>query len=262
MTRRSGVLEVRVEGGIAILTLNRPEKRNALNRPLVDALRQELHRLADDESVRVVALRGNGKDFSAGADLEELRQATQQGVAASLEDARALGDLLLAFWHHPCPVVAAVKGRALAGGAGLVAACDLVVAEEDAEFGFPEVHLGFVPAMVMGFLQRKVGSGSALEWSLLGGRISASQALQAGLVNRVVPGGGFEVAVEHLLMELASRPPGAVAHIKALVRQLDGMEVEEGVRMGAELNAQVRQGEECRKGVEAFLGRAGSNGGS
>lgn len=262
MSHPSGVLEARLEGGIAILTLNRPGKRNALNRPLVDALRQELQRLAGDTSVRVVALRGNGKDFSAGADLEELREATRKGITASLEDAQALGELLLALWKHPCPVVAVVHGRALAGGAGLVAACDLVMAEESTQFGFPEVHLGFVPAMVMSFLRRKVGPGTALEWSLLGDRISASQARQAGLVNRVVPAGEFEVAVEHLLMQLAARPPGAVAHIKALVRQLDGMGVDDGVRLGAELNAQVRQGDECRRGVEAFLSRASPQGDS
>src|SRR5690606_27940717 len=147
--------------GIAHLTLNRPDKRNALNGELVEALKEALARSEADPEVRVVALAGAGKDFCSGADLAELERIATLSPEENLADARSLGDLFVRMRRHPRPVVALVRGRALAGGCGLATACDVVLAAETAELGYPEVHLGFVPAMVMAILRRKVGETRA-----------------------------------------------------------------------------------------------------
>jgi methylglutaconyl-CoA hydratase len=244
------------EDGVAHLVLNRPEKRNALNGELVEALLHALEHTAGDERVRVVLLSGAGGDFCSGADLEELERVAEMGPEASLQDAQRLGSLFRAMRRHPRPVVAAVHGRALAGGAGLATACDLVLAREGSELGFPEVHLGFVPAMVMTMLRRKVGEGRAFELAVRGDRIGADEAREMGLVNRVLPEAGFEEAVRSWAGELARRPPSAVELTKRLLYGLDGTSFEEGIARGAEVNTLARLTEACRAGVRAFLDRA------
>lgn len=243
------------EEGVFRLVLNRPEKRNALNGRLVEALTGALDAAAEAEEVRVLVLEGAGPDFCSGADLAELEEMAEKGVEASLADAVRMGELFLAMRRHPRPIVAAVRGRALAGGCGLATACDLIVAEEAAEFGFPEVHLGFVPAMVMTLLRRKVTEGRAFELVTLGQRISAVEARRVGLVNRVFPGDGLDEGVGRLAGELAARPPSAIRLTKRLLYGLDGLSVEEGIGRGAEVNTLARLTEACREGVEAFLRR-------
>jgi len=246
------VLRYETEGGVVVLTLNRPGKRNALNRALVEALMDGLER-AGRQGARVVAIRGAGPDFCSGADLAELEEAADAGVEESLSDAGRLGELFVALRHHPAPVVAVVHGRALAGGCGLATACDLVLAREDAQLGYPEVHLGFVPAMVMAILRRKVPEAKAFELVARGERIGAADARAIGLVNRALAEEGFEEAVRDYLESLASRPASAVALSKRLLYGLDATGFEEGVRRGAEVNALARRTRECREGVRRFL---------
>ena len=250
---RDDVLTVEVAEGIATLTLNRPEKRNALNGALVDALHDALGEVAADPEVRVVALRGAGADFCAGADLAEVEKIAEMGTEESLADAQRMGDLFVALRTLDRPVVAVVQGRALAGGAGLASACDLVLARDDARLGYPEVHLGFVPAMVMAILRRKVGESRAFELVARGRRIDAAEARELGLVNRVFPDARFESDVAAYLAELAALPPSALALTKRLLYGLDGMSFEEGIARGAEVNAIARGTEACRKGVRRFL---------
>jgi methylglutaconyl-CoA hydratase len=154
---------------------------------------------------------------------------------------------------HPRPVVAVVRGRALAGGCGLATACDLVLAHEGAELGYPEVHLGFVPAMVMAILRRKVTEGRAFELVTMGERLSAAEAERVGLVNRVFPAGSFEEDVRAFVAELARRPPTALALTKALLYQQGDLPVAEGIERGAQVNVEARQTESCREGVRRFL---------
>jgi methylglutaconyl-CoA hydratase len=249
------VLRVTESGGVLTLTLNRPQKRNALNGALVEALSLALTRAQARDEVRVIVLRGEGPDFCAGADLDELERMTEMGDEASLADARRLGDLLLSMRRHPRPIVAAVHGRALAGGCGLATACDLILAREGAELGYPEVHLGFVPAMVMAILRHKVGEGRAFELVSMGHRISAPEALGMGLVNRVFPAEAFAEEVEGFAAELARRPPTALALIKGLLYELADLTVAQGVLRGAEVNVEARRTEDCRAGVREFLAR-------
>jgi len=251
-----GPLRTEVRGAIAVLTLNRPEKRNALNRETVEALLRALRETADDPRVRVVLLQGEGPDFCSGADLAELRAATDAGVEASLADADRLGALFLALRAHPRPVVAAVQGGALAGGCGLALACDLVLADSQARFGFPEIHLGFVPAMVLALLRRKMPEGKAFEWLVRGNVISGVEAERLGLVHAAFPEEAFRAGVEERIRELAERSPSAVALTKRLFYGLDGVSLTEAIRRGGEVNVLARMTEACQSGVREFLARS------
>lgn len=251
----SEVLRRKLEGGVATLELHRPEKRNALNSDLVGALREAVEETARDPEVRVVCLRGAGPDFCAGADLAELESIATREPMENVSDAQRLGDLLIALRRHPRPVVAVVHGKALAGGCGLATACDLVLARDDAVFGYPEVHLGFVPAMVLAILRRKVGEARAFDLVIGGRRVSAADAVAMGLVNRAFPHADFETAVASELAELAALPPSALELTKRLFYGVDGLSVADGIGRGAEVNAIARTTEECRSGVRAFLER-------
>jgi len=241
--------------GILTLTLNRPHKRNALNGALVDALRDAFERPAAEPSVRVVALRGSGTDFCAGADLAELERFAELSAEENLADARGLGALFTRMRTLPKPVVAVVRGRALAGGCGLATACDMVLAGAEAELGYPEVHLGFVPAMVMAILRRKVPEGRAFDLVARGHRVPAHEARAMGLVTHVFPEATFEEDVSRILAELASRPPSALALIKALLYELGDLDFAAGVERGAHVNVEARMTEACREGVRRFLDR-------
>ena len=250
------VLLYEVADGVATLTLNRPEKRNALNGALVAALKDGLARAESDDAVRVVAITGAGRDFCSGADLAELERISTMSADENLADARSLGALFVAMRRHRCPVVALVRGRALAGGCGLATACDVVLAEETAELGYPEVHLGFVPAMVMAILRRKVPEGKAFDLVVGGARVPAFEAERIGLVTRVLPSSDFDRDAAAYVAGLAACPPGAVTRTKRLLYDLDGPDFEEGIERGARVNVEARMSDECRTGVRRFLDRA------
>ncbi len=249
-------LQVDIHEGVATLRLNRPDKRNALNDELVSSLAEALASTAGDPAVRVVCIRGAGPDFCAGADLSQLEAIASQGPIDSLQDAQRLGDVLRAMRSHPRPIVAAVHGKALAGGCGLATACDLVLARDDARFGYPEVHLGFVPAMVLSILRRKVGEARAFELVARGRRIDAEEAERLGLVNHVYSAAAFDERVDGYLTDLAAIPPSALELTKRLFYGVDGMTVDEGIRRGAEVNGLARLTDACREGVRAFLERS------
>jgi methylglutaconyl-CoA hydratase len=245
------VLLTSLTDGVVTLTLNRPEKRNAFNATLVQSLIAELARTAADPAVRVVAIRGAGRDFCAGADLEEMERITAAGEAENLADARRIGAMFTALRRHPRPVVAVLKGRAVAGGAGLMTACDLVLAQEGSEIGYPEVHVGFVPALVLPMLRRKLPEAVAFELITRGERIGAREAERLGLV-RVLPE-PFEPAVERWLAELAARPPSALALVKRLLYDVGDLDFDTGMELAARVNVEARMTAACREGVRAFL---------
>lgn len=249
----ASVLRYAVADGIATLTLNRPEKRNALNAELVQALEDGLERAEADASVRVVALRGAGKDFCSGADLAEMERIATMGLEENVEDARSLGALFGQMRAHPRPVVAVVHGRALAGGCGLASACDLVLARDDVELGYPEVHLGFVPALVMTILRRKVGEGEAFHLVAQGDRFDAEEALRLGLVTRVFASKSFEAGVTRYLERLAAKPSSAITMTKRLLYELDDLDFEAGLERAARVNAEARMTDACKEGVRRFL---------
>lgn len=245
-----------VHGALAHLTLNRPEKRNALDGETITELRAALAETERAEGVSVVLLRGAGKDFCAGVDLAGLQRiARGAGPIDNLADAMNLGELLIAMRRHPCVIVGAVRGNAVAGGAGLATACDLVLAADDAVFGYPEVNLGFVPAMVMTLLRRALGEKLALELAVRGERIDAPHALRIGLINHIFPADGFDAAVEQWAIGLAARSASALQLTKRLFYGMEGLSFDEAVRRGAEVNVLARYTEDCREGVQRFLER-------
>ena len=251
----SDVLRYEVDEGIVTLVLDRPDKRNALDTELVMALAEGLAKASGDPQVRVVALRGAGSDFCSGLDLTELEAIVTLGPERNLADAQRLGDLFVQIRRAPKPVVAVVQGRALGGGCGLATACDLVVAREDAMLGYPEVHLGFVPAIVMAILRRRLPEGKAFELTAFGARIGALEAERIGLVDRVFPAASFAEEVDAYLSTLAARPATAVALTKRLLHGLEGASFEDGIARGVEVNTLARTTEECREGVRRFLHR-------
>jgi methylglutaconyl-CoA hydratase len=244
-----------VEAGVLSLTLNRPEKRNALSAGLVDALHAALERADLDSEVRVVLIRGAGRDFCAGADLDELLASANLTLAENEAAALRLGSVFARIRALPKPVVAVVQGRALAGGAGLVASCDLAIAAESARVGYPEIQRGFVPAMVMTLLRRAVGEKSALDLVLTGRLLTAAEARAAGLVSRVVPNHQLEREAATVAAVLAAASSSALALTKQLFYQLDGRSLDEGLALGARVNAVARQTPDFRAAVARFLER-------
>jgi methylglutaconyl-CoA hydratase len=242
-----------VADGIARITLNRPEKRNALNDAVIAALKDAL-RLADqDESVRAVILAGAGADFCSGADLVALQEISTTSVAENLQDARSLMELFMLIRQVRIPVIAAVRGRALAGGCGLATACDIVLASRSARFGYPEVKLGFIPAMVMAMLRRSVSEKRAFELVTLGAEFSAEEATVFGLVNHVFDDELFDGDVERVARQFHKVSRSAVSLTKQLLYQIDGMSFEKALDSGADMNVIARMTANCRKGVAAFL---------
>jgi methylglutaconyl-CoA hydratase len=247
------VLLSSLEGGVLTLTLNRPAKRNALSAELIDQLHQGLERADLDGAVRVVLLRGAGKDFCAGADLDELLASVDQSVAQNEAAALRLGTLFERIRALPKPVLAMVQGRALAGGAGLMMACDLVIAAAGAQVGYPEIQRGFVPAMVMALLRRTVGEKVALDLVLTGRVLPADEAQRLGLVSRVFPNGELEQGTLGLARELAGSSMSAVAFTKQLFYQLEGDSLAEGIARGAKVNAIARTTPDFRDAIARFL---------
>jgi methylglutaconyl-CoA hydratase len=241
------------ESGIARITLNRPEKRNALSPALIAALEESLARSASDPDVKVVAITGAGSDFCSGADLAGLDQTAGSDVMDHLDSARAMANVFLAMRHHPRPIIAVVRGRALAGGCGLATACDLILAAESAQFGYPEVKIGFVPAMVMAILRRSISEKRAFELIATGEIVNAAQAQAAGLINRVYPDAEFEGKAEAYLAALAAKSASAVALSKNLLYHMDGMTFDSALEAGVHGNALARMTEDARRGIERFV---------
>ena len=242
------------DDGLAVVTLDRPEKRNALDALTLRELAIAFAAAEAAPDVGAVLLRGAGKDFCAGADLAMLeRVAEGAGVLENLDDADALGSLFVRMRRCPKPIIAAVHGHAIAGGAGLATAADLIVASENAVFGYPEVQLGFVPAMVMALLRRSVGEKVAFELIMTGVEFDAREAHRLGLVNRVLDEGGFDEHSRSHAREIAARPASAVRLIKRLFYGMDGLSFEEAVARGAEVNVLARNTPETREGVRRFL---------
>jgi methylglutaconyl-CoA hydratase len=253
MKKKNQAVIYAVEGAVALVTLNRPEKRNALNDALVSGLKDSLREADADDSVRVVVVTGAGDDFCSGADLAALQKISESSVTENLEDAGSLMELFALVRRVRVPVVAAVRGRALAGGCGLATACDLVLASRSARFGYPEVKIGFVPAMVMAILRRNVSEKRAFELIVRGAEIGAAEAERIGLVNRVFEDSEFEREVEDYVASFEKVSRSAAMLSKRLLYHMDGMTFDAALQSGADVNALARMTEDCRQGIARFL---------
>jgi methylglutaconyl-CoA hydratase len=242
-----------VDAGVARITLNRPDKRNALDDEIVGEIKRALQAAAVDQRARVILLLGAGKDFCSGADLAALRQSSEASIEQNLTSTRWMSELFIMMRRHPRPIIAAVHGRALAGGCGLATAADIVLASESARFGYPEVNIGFIPAMVMAILRRSVSEKRAFEMIVTGEIMAARQALEAGLINRVFADDQFEAEVTGYVARIAKGSASAISLSKNLLYHMDGMSFEAAIESGVHLNAIARRTEDCRRGVDQFL---------
>jgi methylglutaconyl-CoA hydratase len=238
-----------VKPPLAVITLDRPERRNAMNPEMVAELTDSLQAAAADSRCRAVLLRAEGPAFCSGMDLDSLRRMLGQPFEANLEDSRRMATLLDLVWTLPKPVVAAVQGAALGGGCGLAAVCDVTIAAHDAMLGFPEVKIGFVPAIVSVFLVRLVGHAHARELLVTGRSLGAVEAGQVGLVNDVVPATEVDARARELAAQLAAGSLQAVAATKRLLSEIPRDELDRA----AVANAEARSTADCREGVQAFL---------
>ena len=229
-----------------------------MNPALIAGIKDGLREAARDDRVRVVVITGAGADFCSGADLTVLQQIAEADVSENAEDARSLLDLFLSIRQIPVPVVAAVRGRALAGGCGLAGACDLVLASSSARFGYPEVKIGFVPAMVMAILRRNVSEKRAFELLARGAEISAEQAQTFGLVNEIYPDESFDNDVAVYLNDFAKLSRSAVSLTKTLLYQMDGLSFPAALETGADVNVIARLTDDCRQRVAKFLNKSQS----
>jgi len=243
------------EGPFVVLTLNEPERANPLSSATAEALTAELEAAAQDLSVRAVVITGAGSNFSAGADLAALGRIASGGdeseAHADTEKLRRLFEVLLG---HPKLTVAAVHGAAVAGGCGLATACDLVVAEPAARFAYPEVKIGFVAALVMTFLTRRVPGHVARRILLDPEMMSAEQALALGLVDELVPEGEAMGRALSLARSICSKAsPAALAATKALLNEISGMDWRTGLETAAAANVRQRMHSDCVRGVRTFV---------
>jgi methylglutaconyl-CoA hydratase len=253
MTAENSVVLYSVDSSIAHVTLNRPDKRNALNDELIAGVKGALIAASKDESVRAIVLTGAGKDFCSGADLSALQKIANASVAENIEDARSLMELFLLVRHLQIPVIAAVNGRALAGGCGLATACDLVLASSNARFGYPEVKIGFVPAMVLAILRRNVSEKRAFELLTRGDEIGAEDGYRIGLVNQVFSEETFVGDVEAYVQRFAQVSKSAVSLTKKLLYQVDSLSFAEALETGVDVNVIARMTEDCQQGIAKFL---------
>jgi len=244
---------VQVAGGVLTATLNRADKRNAIDTAMIAALLSALERADLDAGVRVVAVRGAGRDFCAGMDLNELLASADHTLEENRRAALQFAEVFVRMRRLPKPVVAVVQGRALAGGCGLATACDLILAAESAQFGYPEVQRGFVPAIVMTMLRRTVGEKIAFDLATTGRLLDGTEAAALGLASRVYEDADFEEQAAEVLRVLAEASPSALAFTKQQFYQLDGLSFDEGLRLGADVNAVSRSTPDFRAALSAFL---------
>jgi methylglutaconyl-CoA hydratase len=243
----------RSSAGVVTLTLDRPDRRNAFDDALIEALRDTLDRLADDRAVRAIVLTGAGKTFSAGADLDWMRRAADFGHAENLADARAFEAMLAALDTFPRPTIARVNGPAIGGGVGLIAACDIAIASERAVFAMSEVRLGILPAVVAPFVRRAIGERACRRLFLSAERFDAAEARRLGLLHEVVAEGALDAAVAAMLEQVLEGGPEALAASKALLIDLRHATSDESADRTTRAIAERRASAEGREGVSAFL---------
>jgi methylglutaconyl-CoA hydratase len=248
------ILDIQPRGPAAWLWMNRPERRNALSDELLAALETALDVLEKDAAARVLVLAGRGPVFCAGGDLAKMEKAGKMTKARARREASRFAKLLLRIHGYPKPVIARVHGLALAGGMGLVAACDFLLAAEAAEFALPETRIGLVPAMISPYLVRKLGPAAARRYMLTGERMSAAEAKRIGFAHECVASEDLDAAVEKLCARLAQAAPEALARTKRLLLRVEQAPLDAGLAAEtAAALAEARGSAEAREGMRSFL---------
>jgi methylglutaconyl-CoA hydratase len=252
MTMAYSTLKLAIEADVALLTLNRPEKRNALSPQLIEELLAALDAV-EAAPARVLILTGEGPAFCSGMDLEYLQGLAAQSLEQNLADARRTVRMFRRLWSYPKPLIAAVNGPALAGGCGIATLGDFTLASEEAKFGYTEVRVGFMPALISAFLQMQVGEKVARELLLSGRVFGAAEALALGLVTRVVPAAQLLPAARELAATLIANSPGGLQATKRLLVNCSQAELIRRLELGVAESVAIRATADFREGLAAFL---------
>jgi methylglutaconyl-CoA hydratase len=252
MTR--SLLDLQRQGPVARVFLNRAEVRNAFNSELIGELRSTFDALSADDSLRAVVLGGHGKVFCAGADLNWMRSMADYSWEQNRADAQALADMLWTIYRCPHPVVGRVQGDCFAGGLGLAACCDVLVAAEGVHFCLSEARLGLLPATIGPYVIRAMGEQAARRWFITAERFPAAEAQRLGLVHELVPAEALDATVDRLVATLVANGPQAVKASKRLVQDLAGRPIDDALRADtARRIADIRASAEGKEGVQSFL---------
>lgn len=250
------LLEYSTTDRIASITINRPEKRNALNPELISELTKAFVNAINDDDVKVIVLKANGSVFSAGADLDYLMYLQNHTEKDNLEDTLSLKELLLTIYRSPKLVIARVEGHAVAGGCGLISVCDLVFSVPEAKFGYTEVGIGFIPALVTCFLLRRIGEGRAKELLLSGELITAQTASDYGLINFVFSKEEIAAAVNSYVSKfIQSVSANSITQGKVLIDYVQDHSLEDSLNLAVKMNVEIRSSSDCKRGVAAFLNK-------
>jgi methylglutaconyl-CoA hydratase len=248
------MLSVEKKGGVARVTLDRPQVRNAFDDALIASLTKSFAEIEKDRSVRVVVLAGNGPAFCAGADLNWMKRMAGYGHDENLADARALAEMLAALERLPQPTIARIHGPAFAGGTGLVAACDIAIGTPQAKFCFSEAKLGLSPATISPYVLRAIGERAAHRYFLSAEVFDAEEALRIGMLSVLVPAAELDATIDGLLQHLLAGGPQAHAKIKDLIRAVAGRPLDDALREEtAKRIAEIRVSPEGREGIASFL---------
>jgi methylglutaconyl-CoA hydratase len=243
------------ENRIGFITLNRVDKKNALNYQMVTELKEAFTNATKDSEVKVIILQANGDAFCAGADLAYLAHLQQNTFVENLEDSNHLKELFLQIYTLPKVVIAAIQGHAIAGGSGLATVCDYSFSVPQAKFGYTEVRIGFIPAIVMIFLIRKIGEHKAKDLLLSGRLITAEEAVEYGMVNRVIQD-DLENEVNAFALELIENNSAeSMAATKQMIANVQNLSLQDGLNLAAQQNAKARATDDCKKGIASFLNK-------
>ena len=249
-------LDIRIEGRVAKVFLNRPEVRNAFNDGVITELAETFTRLGQDPDVRVIVLGGYGKAFCAGADLNWMKSMAGYGWEDNRADATRLAEMLWAIYSCPLPVVGRLHGDCYAGGMGLAACCDVLVAAEGMHFCLSEARLGLLPATISPYVMRAMGEQAARRYFITAERFSAAQAREMGFVHELVAPDALDAKVDEIVALLVANGPAAVKACKRLVQDFAGREITPDLRAEtARRIADIRASDEGREGVQAFLNK-------
>jgi methylglutaconyl-CoA hydratase len=249
-----GYVKVEYKDSLGIIVLDRPEKRNALNADFVSELIGVFEELENNDQVKIIILRANGDVFSAGADLKYLQELQKFTYEENVADSKLLASLFLKIYRLRKVVIAEVQGHAIAGGCGLISVCDFVFAVNEAKFGYTEVKIGFVPAIVMVFLLRKLGETHVKELLLSGYLVTAQKALEFGLINKIIDKKDLSTFVESYACDLVrNNSANSLAVTKQLIDRVQSMDLDTAIDLATKSNATVRNSEDCKRGIAAFL---------
>ncbi|QQS67468.1 MAG: enoyl-CoA hydratase/isomerase family protein [Chlorobiota bacterium] len=247
-------LEIEIVDSVGTIWLNRPDKRNALDRLTVDEIIYAINDLSVNQNVRSIILSGRGLSFCAGADLNHLKSISNFNIVENLDDSKALAKAFFAIYNAPKPVIARVQGSAIAGGCGLMLACDIIVATENSKFGFTEVKIGFIPAIVSAFALRKCSQIQIRELLLTGKIISANDAFDKGLITKLVKNEiDLDLYINSLTEEILSTSYTSVLLTKQMLNTLDYTSLESALEYTSNLNALARNTNDCKNGINKFL---------